>query len=981
VATSQETILCVAGKEGVMNWYQLEVNQLFSELDTSEHGLSDAEARERLKQVGPNKLAEAEKISRLRILLHQFKSPLIYILLIAAVVTFFLEEYKDTGVIAAVLLLNALIGFIQEYKAEKQVQALKKMVVAKARVLRDGKEVEINGEEVAPGDIVLLASGGRVPADVRLLKTIEFKADESMLTGESIPAEKKSEVIPEDNLTPGDQLNMAFMGTVVVNGRGKGVVVATGQRTVLGLIAKDVQEVGVTKSPLQEKIDRFAHAIGIIVLVAATLLFLVGILVGESAKDMFMTAVAATVATIPEGLPIVVTIALAIGVARMAQRQAIIRKLPAVETLGSTTVICSDKTGTLTKNEMTVKEVFDGEKVYELTGSGYDPEGEILEEGRSVKAKADHQLARLFRIGLLCNESEVFEEEGVYRVDGDPTEGALIVAAMKAGLNPEDEKDKFPQLAIIPFESDRGYMATLHRNGESNLVFVKGAPEKLLELCAECRMDAWEEVPKMAEHFAREGLRVLGMAYKEVSAEQTDITMDDLQAGLIFAGLQGMIDPPRPEAVEAVAGCKAAGIRVVMITGDHAVTALAIARDLGIAPEEEVVEDLTAKPVELLTDDEILSLMEEVVRALARRSGLGQTQPDTLTGKHVQAMSNPEFLVLVKNLLANLVHRAGPEGAVRSVLSGKEIETMSDADLFHLVQKVSVYARVSPQHKLRITQQLLKHGEIVAMTGDGVNDAPALKAAHIGVAMGKTGTDVAKEASDMVIADDNFASIYRAVELGRTVFDNIRKVTFFLIPTGIAAIITILTTVMLGLPLPYLPAQLLWINIVTNGLQDVALAFEPGEKDVLQRPPRHPQAGIFNRLLVERTIIVALLISAGVIYEFIHALNQGMSLEKARTVAVTTTVFFQFFQAFNSRSELTSLFRMNPLGNPFLFFGTIAAFGAHLAAIYVPTLQWVFRMEPIMPMEWLRIGLISVTVVIVVEIDKLVRRIIASNHG
>jgi Ca2+-transporting ATPase len=963
-----------------MDWYRRETEAVFSELSTSDRGLTESEARERLERFGPNKLAEVEKISLLKILLNQFKSPLIYILLIAGVVTFALEEYKDSGVIAAVLVLNALIGFIQEFKAEKQVQALKKMVVARARVLRDGKEMEVNGEDVVPGDIVLLASGGRVPADIRLVKSIEFKADESMLTGESLPAEKTSEAIPEENLTPGDQLNMAFMGTVVVNGRARGVVVATGDRTVLGHIARDVQEIRVTRSPLQEKIDRFAQAIGIIVLVAATLLFLVGILVGEKATDMFMTAVAATVATIPEGLPIVVTIALAIGVARMAQRNAVVRKLPAVETLGSTTVICSDKTGTLTKNEMTVKQIFDGQKVYELTGTGYDPEGEVLEEGRPVRAGSDPQLSMLFRIGLLCNESHVLEEEGVHRVDGDPTEGALIVAAMKAGLSPEKEKDAFPQLAIIPFESDRGYMATLHRHGERNLVFVKGAPEKLMELCIECRADAWAGVHKMAEQFAREGLRVLGMAYKEIPAEQTDITMADLQSELLFAGLQGMIDPPRPEAINAVAGCKDAGIRVVMITGDHAVTALAIARKLGIAPEEEPVEDLAARPVDSLTDDEMLSLFEEVVGALAVRSGLVQRQPESVTGKHVQAMSNLEFLGMVKGLLAAFVKRAGPEGAVRSVLSGREIETMSDADLYHLVQKVSVYARVSPQHKLRITQQLLKHGEIVAMTGDGVNDAPALKAAHIGVAMGKTGTDVAKEASDMVIADDNFASIYQAVGLGRVVFDNIRKVTFFLIPTGIAAIITILTTVMLGLPLPYLPAQLLWINIVTNGLQDVALAFEPGEKDVLKRPPRDPKSGIFNRLLVERTIIVGLLISAGVVYEFIHSLNEGMSLERSRTIAVTVMVFFQFFQAFNSRSEMQSLFRMNPLGNPFLFFGTMAAFLAHLAAIYLPALQWVFRMEPITPLEWVRILLISVTVVVVVEIDKLVRRIIHANR-
>ncbi len=957
-----------------MHWYQREIDQVFADLNTSEHGLTEAEVRERLKKFGLNKLEEEEKISKLKILLHQFKSPLIYILLIALIVTAFLQEYKDTGVIAAVLLLNALIGYIQEVKAEKQVRALKKMVVAKARVLRDGKEVEINGEEVVPGDIVLLASGGRVPADVRLIKTIELRIDESMLTGESIPAEKTSRTIAEDNLTPGDQRNLCFLGTVVVNGRAKGVVVATGPRTVLGHIARDVQEVIGIKAPLQEKIDRFAHTIGIIVLVAAALLFLIGILVGESAKDMFMTAVAAAVATIPEGLPIVVTIALAIGVARMAQRNAIIRKLPAVETLGSTTVICSDKTGTLTKNEMTVRLAYDGRAIYAITGTGYEPEGKIFEEGRQIHAEADPHLTMMFRIGLLCNESDIYAEEDRYRVDGDPTEGALIVSAMKAGLNPEEERDNYPQVAIIPFESDRGYMATMHRHGDHNLVFVKGAPEKLLEICSECRFEAWEDVPKAADHFAREGLRVLAMAYKEVPADQTELTMSDLQTGLILAGLQGMMDPPREEAIEAVEGCKQAGIRVVMITGDHAVTAEAIAKKLGIEEEEEVVEDLVTKPMESMTDEELFAVTKEVANALARRSGLNGQAPQSLTGKHVQAMSDMEMFAFVKEVLAALVQRAGPEGAVRKVLIGQELETMSDVALFHLVQKVSVYARVAPQHKLRIVQQLLKHGEVVAVTGDGVNDAPALKAAHIGVAMGKTGTDVAKEASDMVIADDNFVSIYRAVELGRVVFDNIRKVTFFLIPTGIAAIISILATVMLGLPLPYLPAQLLWINLVTNGLQDVALAFEPGEKDVLDRPPRHPKEGIMSRPLIERTIFVALLISAGVVYEFIHALNQGVSLEKARTIAVTTMIFFQFFQAWNSRSELHSLFTMNPLGNPFLFFGTIAAFVAHLAAIYVPAMQWIFRMEPIVAMEWLRIGLMSLTVVIAVEIDKWLRR-------
>jgi len=957
-----------------MNWYRLEMKKLFAEVNSSESGLSEAEAQERLRLYGPNRLASEGKISWLGIVLNQFKSPLIYILMIAALVTVFLHEYKDAGVIAAILLLNALVGFFQEYKAEKNVQALKKMAVARARVLRDGKEREIDSEQLVPGDLVFLTSGSRVPADIRLLKTIELRIDEALLTGECLAAEKQAVQIEEENLIPGDQINMAFMGTAVINGRAQGVVVATGSQTVLGQIAKDVQEITLTRAPLQEKIDRFAQVIGIIVMAAAALLFLIGILLGIGATDMFMTAVAAAVATIPEGLPIVVTITLAVGTTRMAQRHAIIRRLPAVETLGSTTVICTDKTGTLTKNEMTVTRIFDGRRIFEITGSGYNPAGEILEAGRRIHAESDPDLAAVFRIGLLCNESDVLAEEGDYKVDGDPTEGALIIAAMKAGLNPKVEREKYPQLFIIPFESERGYMATLHRHGDRNLIMVKGAPEKLLDICAACRFEAWEEVPQVANQFAREGLRVLGLAYKEVPPDKREITLQDLASGLVFAGLQGMIDPPRPEAIEAVAGCKRAGIRVVMITGDHAVTAEAIAKDLGLVEEGEVVEDLAARPTEGLTDAELFTLTQEVTAVLARRAGLDGRVSDTVTGRHVQAMADLEFFALLKDVVAALVKRAGPEGAVYNVLTGKDLETLSDTALFHLVRKVSVFARVAPQHKLRITQQLIKQGEIVAMTGDGVNDAPALKAAHIGVAMGKTGTDVAKEASDMIIADDNFASIFRAVELGRIVFDNIRKVTFFLIPTGIAAIISILGTLMLGLPLPYLPAQLLWINLVTNGLQVLALAFEPGEKDVLQRPPRPPQEGIMSRLLIERTILVSLIISAGVVYEFVHAINQGLAIEKARTIAVTTMVFFQFFQAFNSRSEMNSLFTMNPLGNPFLFFGVIASILAHLAAIYLPVLQWLFRMEPINTLEWIRIGVASCTVIVLVEIDKWLRR-------
>jgi len=792
-----------------------------------------------------------------------------------------------------------VVGFIQEYKAEESVMALRKMVVPRARVIRDGHEREVNSGELVPGDLVVLASGAKVPADIRIVSSLELKIDESMLTGESLPAEKTVQAIPEDNLTPGDQRNMAFMGSVVVSGRSRGFVVETASRTVLGGIARDVRGAQTAKAPLLVKFHRFSNRIGILILAASVVLFGIGILIGIPMKAMFTTMVAAAVAAIPEGLPIVLTIALAVGVQRMARRNAVIRKLAAVETLGSTTVICTDKTGTLTKNEMTVKVVYDGEHVFDLTGSGYDPTGEILHEWVVAKEQERQQLFMCFRIGLLCNESGLFEEDGETKVDGDPTEGALIVSAMKAGLQPEQERAAYRQLALIPFESERGYMATLHEHGGERLIFVKGAPEKILELCTTCMAKdslRTEEILRTSHLFATEGMRVLAMAYKKAPAGLGALDHRDVEGDLVLAGIQGMIDPPREEAVEAVKGCRQAGIRVVMITGDHPTTALAIGRKVGIAREND------------------------------------------------------------------------------RVLTGRDLMGMSDEELNRQIREVSVYARVAPDQKLRIARQMMSQGEIVAMTGDGVNDAPALKAAHIGIAMGKKGTDVAKEASDMVLLDDNFATIFKAVEDGRIVFDNIRKVVFFLIPTGVAAIGSIIGSLILGIPIPYVASQLLWINLVTNGIQDVSLAFEPGEKNILKRPPFSPDVGVMSPVLVQRTIIVGLLISIGIVYNFAHALDSGLSLEKARTVAVTTMVFFQFFQAWNSRSETESVFRVPFFSNPFLFYGLLAAFFVHLAAIYLPSLQWLLQMESLSGEEWLRILLVSSTIIAVVEIDKWLRR-------
>jgi Ca2+-transporting ATPase len=807
---------------------------------------------------------------------------LIYLLLIAAVVTFFLKDFIDTGVIMAVVILNAVIGYIQEYRAEESVRALKKMVVPRARVLRDGKDTEIDSEGLVPGDVVLLSSGAVVPADLRLIKSIELRADEAMLTGESIPSEKTTHLIREENLTPGDQKNMAFMGTTVVSGRSKGVVVETGPDTALGQIAEKVREVSAIKTPLQEKLQRFAGMLVYVVVGFSVIVFAAGVITGTKASEMFITAVAIAVSAIPEGLPV---------------RHAIIRKLPAVETLGSTTTIGSDKTGTLTKNEMTVRLIFDGEHTFEVTGIGYEPRGEILHEQMPIEARELKELLNVLRIGMLCNESNVYEEDGTYRVDGDPTEGALIVSAMKAGLMPEEERERYPLTAMIPFESEHGYMATLHKHRGKKLVFVKGAPEKVLDMCTECMTAGSlkrKEILHAANAFAKEGLRVLAMAYKEVPQDVETISRDEI-GDIVLAGLQGMIDPPRPEAIDAVAGCRGAGIRPMMITGDHAVTAVAVAKKLGIGGDE----------------------------------------PQAITGK--------------------------------------EIEAMDDEELSEKVREVSVYARVSPQHKLRITRQLIEHGDVVAITGDGVNDAPALKAAHIGIAMGRTGTDVAKEASDMVLADDNFASILAAVEEGRVVYDNIRKVTLFLVSCGLGELLAIIATLLMGLPIPYIPAQILWLNLVTNGLQDVALAFEPGEKGVSERPPRDPKEGVLSSLMLQRILLMGIILAAGTVFMFVLELKAGLPLAKARTVALTTMVFFQFYQAFNCRSERRSVFKMSPVGNPFLFFSVIAAFFAQLAVLYVPAFQWIFRTVPLTAVEWLEIGAITITVVIAVELDKWIR--------
>ena len=883
-------------------WHQLEVDEVLARLETGMEGLSVEEAARRLEESGPNVLAVEEPALPLLIFLRQIRSPLIYVLIGAGIVTALLGKYADTGVIVSVVILNSIVGFLQEYKAEQSLRALARLTAPRARVLRRGEEREIDAREVVTGDVVLLESGVKVPADLRLFRATELQADEAVLTGESLPVVKATEPIGDPNAPLGDRVNMAFMGTIVVRGRGAGVVVATGMQTVFGEVSAQVRSIGEVKSPLQVRLERFARLIALLVLGVTAIVFSLGFLTGERLADIFLTAVATAVATVPEGLPVTITVALAVGGWRMAQHNAIIRKIPVVETLGSCTTICSDKTGTLTRNEMTVAKIYAGERVFEVTGAGYEPSGAILLDGQQVQLAEHPTLELALRVGLLCNESSVYEEDGRYRPDGDPTEAALIVAAMKGGLLKERELEALPILDEIPFESERKYMATLHSHDGERLIFVKGAPERIVEMCEATFINSIAPLDRQSalqesHRLAREGLRVLAMAYRAAPPGVDKVDHRDVEAGLVFVGLQGMIDPPRPEALTAVAQCKRAGIRVVMITGDHVVTAEDIARRMDIS---------------------------------------------------------------------------GP-GA--EAIDGRDLERMDDEELFARVRHVVVFARASPEHKLRIVQQLRRHREVVAVTGDGVNDAPALKQADIGVAMGIVGTDVAREAADMVLADDNFATIYAAVEEGRVVFDNIRKVIMFLIPTGLGLILTVIASIALRLPLPFLPAQAVWINLVTNGLQDVAMAFEPAEEDVGRRPPRDPRERVMTRPMIERTILVGFVLLAGTLASFVWQLGAGAGLDYARTVSMTTMVLFQNFHIFNSRSFAKSFFQINPLSNRFLFVSIVAALGLHVLALYWGPMQSVLRTEPLRLETWLVMVPIAATVLLAVEVDKGIRRL------
>lgn len=896
-----------------VTWHMLGAGAVRERLGVHEGGLDEASARRRLKRHGPNRVGQQDTVSAWAILLHQFQSPLIYVLLVALAVTLGLQSWKDAIVIGVVLVVNGTIGFIQEYQAQSAVKSLMKMVSPKARVRRDGQWREIPADRIVPGDEVRLGQGYMVPADARLLSVQALQIDESALTGESVPQSKTAETLADADpaLSPGDRKNMAFMGTAVTSGGGTGLVVATGRRTEVGRIAEQVERAKETTTPLQERIGRLARGIALAILGVAAASMGIGLAMGRGLDEMVLLAVALAVAAIPAGLPIVVTVALAIGVRRMARRHAVIRHLPAVDTLGSCTAIVSDKTGTLTQNLMTVRAIWaDGD--FEVNGEG------VHQDKTPVRPEEKPSLRDTLLVGALCNDAPLAGEgESGAPPSGDPMEIALVRSAEASGLDPGDLRESHPRIDEVPFRTEQRFMATVHRNGEP-LVCVKGAPERILRMCdrrstaeGEAPLDE-EAVREREEALAGRGLRVLAFALGH-GQDAAKAIHDEDPRNLTFVGLQGMLDPPRRSAIEAIDRCHEAGIRVVMVTGDHARTASAIAQQVHIR--------------------------DGSVRA----------------GQEESPVARPS----------------------QESRSGRELMDLDDDALDEVLSRVDVYARVEPGQKLRIVERLKAHDEVVAVTGDGVNDAPALESAHLGAAMG-SGTDVAKEASDMVITDDDFASVYAAVEEGRTAFRNIRMATFFLLSTGAADVLIILTALVLRWPLPLLPAQILWCNVVTNGIADVALAFEPGEEGLYRRPPRPKGEGVLDRILMERLVLVGIWLAAGTlaVFSLTRATASGPPeevLALARTAALTTLVLFQKVHVFNCRSEDTSLFRLSLLRNRVLFLGVLTSLAIHVAAIYWPPTQSLLRLRPLDARTWLIAFGVALTAIVVNEIHKWLR--------
>lgn len=878
--------------EGHTPWHITELSSLHELLSSRDSGLTTAEADARLKEFGPNQLPEQRPPAIWQILLRQFASPLIYILLLAATVSAFLGDFKDAGFIAAVLILNAVIGSYQEWKAEQSSHALRKLMQIRATVWRDGEVREIPAQAVVPGDVVWLESGNRVPADLRLLTVHALEIDESLLTGESFPVAKDPIWQGAENAPVGDRANMAFAGSIVTRGRAKGLVVATGTSTHVGQLALDVVSTSGGKPPLLERMERFTNVIAVGTLTIATLIGILGAWLGRyTASEMFLFVVALAVSAIPEGLPVAMTVALAIATTRMARRGVIVRRLTAVEGLGSCTLIATDKTGTLTVNELTVREArLAGGETFTVTGEGFAPHGQVLSDDQPANAGDYPGLNALARAGVLCNEADLHQRNETWEWRGDAVDLALLSFAHKLGCRREPTLDMFPQVNEIPFEPEHQFAATFHEMDGGVRVIVKGAPERVLAMCrANGELSQFEST---ALEMAKRGYRVIALAEGDGESGSDRSHAPVEPTDLAFLGFVGMIDPVRPGVREAVQTCHAAGVDVTMVTGDHRVTALAIARDLELADDES------------------------------------------------------------------------------QVLTGVELQGMTAEDLAQAVQRVRVFARVAPRQKLQIVEAARHAGQFVAVTGDGVNDAPALRTANIGVAMGKSGTDVAREASELVISDDNFATIVAGIEEGRVAYDNIRKVIYLLVSTGAAELVLMGLAIATGTPLPLLPVQILWLNLVTNGIQDVALAFEPGEDDVLKRKPRPPRERVFNRLMIERTLVAALVMGILGFATFYWMIGRGWNETEARNVLLLMMVLFENFHIGNCRSETKSALMLSPFKSPILLSGAVVAFLIHVTVMHLPFMQNVLETSPVSPGTWIVIAALAVIIVPAMELHK-----------
>ena len=888
-----------------MKWYEREIKDV--EKMTRSHftsGLTEEEAEKRLKQFGQNKLDEGETVPAFFLFLAQFKDFMVIVLLVATLISGLLGEYIDAITIILIVLLNGILGFIQERKAEKSLAALKELSAPQMMILRDGEWVKVTSTEVVTGDIVKITSGDRVGADIRIIESKGLRIEESALTGESVPVQKTQDVLSGEDLSVGDQENMAFMGTMVTQGSGIGVIVATGMKTEMGKIAHLLQSAETMVTPLQRKLEQLGKVLILVALFLTALVVLIGVYQGHDAYIMFLAGVSLAVAAIPEGLPAIVTVALALGVQRMIKRKAIVRKLPAVETLGCASVICSDKTGTLTQNKMTVTNLWSGGRTWEVSGTGYEPKGDFYGNGKKLNLQTEKTLKQLLTFGALCNNAKIVTsevKEGLlqktkleYTINGDPTEGALIVSAEKAGINRESLETNYKIIEEFPFESTRKMMSVVVERNKDGKRFVvtKGAPDVLLSKSSQI---LWEErqqaltpqreaaVTRSIEDLASQALRTIAIAYKEIDKGANIASEAAVENNLTFIGLQGMIDPPRPEVKASILECREAGIKTVMTTGDHIITAQAIAKQLNILPTH---------------------------------------------GK---------------------------------IMDGNTLAKMSVTDLEEVVDDIYVYARVSPEHKLKIVKALQAKGHIVAMTGDGVNDAPAIKAANIGVAMGITGTDVAKEASSLVLSDDNFATIKAAIKEGRNIYDNIRKFIRYMLASNVGEILVMLFAMMLGMPLPLVAIQILWINLVTDGLPAMALGLDQAEGDVMKRKPRHPMESVFARGLAWKIVSRGFMIGVVTLIAFWLTLSQHPEdLMRAQSVAFATLVMAQLIHVFDCRSE-HSVFHRNPFQNIYLVIAVLSSTALMLVVMYFPPLQPVFHTVGLNVREWLLVlGMASI---------------------